>query len=189
MKISTARRRLSSREAGAVRARHLGLALVAALAIGTPAVAADYQADLRPMPVDDETKVFIAGKGEATASFDGGMLNVKGRFEGLPSNATEAFLMQSPYIGMPGKKVLDLTVVKSPSGEVSGSFKLNKTQAQALRTGRLYVQVNSEKAPPGYSWGPQGTVWGWLLPVHERVAQGVPQQGDWFLPQLDTPSR
>jgi hypothetical protein len=49
------------------------------------------------------------------------------------------------------------------------------------------LRINAEGAPPGYSWGPKGSVWGWLLPAHETVAPGVPQQGHWFLPQLDTP--
>jgi hypothetical protein len=167
----------------------LGLALLAAVAIAAPAAAADYQTELRPMPVDDETKAFIGGQGQARASFEGGTLTLKGTFDGLLSNATEAMLMESPAIAMPGKKSADLTVTKAMSGEVSGNLRLNRAQAQALRTGRLYIQINAEKAPPGYTWGPRGTVWGWLLPAHETVAQGVPQQGKWFIPQLDTPKR
>ena len=64
-----------------------------------------------------------------------------------------------------------------------------KAQADALRRGCLYIQINSEKAPPGYSWGPKGTLWGWLLPKHAVAGQNVPQAGHWFIPQLDTPSR
>jgi len=165
------------------------LALLAALAVAAPAVAADYQADLRPMPVDDETKAFIAGQGEARASFEGGVLTLSGTFDGLLSNATQAMLMESPHIAVPGKKSADLTVTQATSGEVTGTLRLNRAQQAALRTGRLYIQINAEKAPPGYHWGPRGTVWGWLLPAHETVAQGVPQQGHWFLPQLDTPKR
>jgi hypothetical protein len=44
----------------------LAFALVAA-----PAFAADYQVNLGPMPLDDETKAVIAGRGEATISSDG----------------------------------------------------------------------------------------------------------------------
>jgi hypothetical protein len=172
-----------------IQPSRLALGLFAALAIAAPAVAADYQADMRPMPVDDETKAFIGGQGQARASYDGGTLTLKGAFDGLLSDATVAMLMESPAIGMPGKKTAELTVTKATSGEVSGTLRLNRAQAQALRTGRLYIQINAEKAPPGYTWGPRGTVWGWLLPAHETVAQGVPQQGDWFLPQLDTPKR
>jgi len=172
-----------------IQRNRLALALLAAVAIAAPAVAADYQTELRPMPVDDETKAFIGGKGVARASFEGGVLTVTGSFDGQLSNATQAMLMESPYIAMPGKKSADLTVTQSTRGEVTGRLKLNRAQAAALRTGRLYIQINAEKAPPGYHWGPRGTVWGWLLPAHETVAQNVPQQGDWFLPQLDTPKR
>ncbi len=160
--------------------------------LAAPAVVAkttDYQTNLGPMPLDDETKQFIAGRGDATASYDGKTLTVKGSFRGLPSNATEAHLFLSEHIGVPGRQVLDLVVSKSTSGMLSGSFNLTAEQADALRRGCLYIQINSEKAPPGYSWGPKGTLWGWLLPKHATVGQGVPQAGHWFIPQLDTPSR
>jgi len=165
------------------------LGLLAALAIAVPAVAADYQTELRPMPVDDETKAFIGGQGQARASFEGGVLTVTGTFDGLLSDATQAMLMESPHIAVPGKKSADLTVTRATGGQVSGTLRLNRAQAAALRTGRLYIQINAEKAPPGYHWGPRGSVWGWLLPAHETAAPGVPQQGGWFLPQLDTPKR
>lgn len=158
-------------------------------AIATPAFAADYQANLGPMPLDDETKAVIAGRGNATASSDGKTLTVKGDFHGLPSNATEAHLFTSPAPGVPGSKILDLDVTKSTSGTISGNFKLTGAQATALRTGKLYIQINSEKAPDTYPWGPKGTLWGWLLPAHETVGQNVPQQDHWFLPQYDTPQR
>ena len=154
-----------------------------------PAFAADYQTGLGPMPLDDETKASIAGRGQATATSDGKTLSVKGDFHGLPSNATEAHIFLSPAMGVPGKKVLDLDVTKATSGTISGAFKLNSAQAAALRTGRLYIQINSENAPEEAPWGPKGTLWGWLFPAHETVGQDVPQQGHWFIPQLDTPSR
>jgi hypothetical protein len=154
-----------------------------------PAFAADYQTNLGPMPLDDETKAVIAGRGDATASYDGKTLTVKGSFKGLPSNATEAHLFLGEHIGVPGRQVLDLDVTKATSGTVSARLTLTPEQAAALRLGRLYIQVNSERAPPGYSWGPRGTLWGWLLPAHKTAGQNVPQQGHWFIPQLDTPSR
>jgi hypothetical protein len=156
---------------------------------GLPAHAADYVANLGPMPLDDETKAVIAGRGEASAAVAGRTVTVKGSFAGLPSKATGAFLYLSPAIGVPGRQVLPLQLSGETSGSVAGTFRLTAAQAQALRTGRLYIQVNSEKAPPGYAWGPQGTLWGWLLPAHEKATQGVPQQGHWFIPQLDTPTR
>jgi hypothetical protein len=163
------------------------LLAIALAAIATPAFAADYQVNLGPMPLDDETKQVIAGRGEATISSDGKTMSVKGSFHGLPSNATEAHVFTSPAPGVPGTKILDLDVTKSTSGTLSGSHALSPAQAAALRTGRLYVQLNSEKAPEAYPWGPKGTLWGWIFPEHETVGQDVPQQGHWFLPQIDTP--
>jgi hypothetical protein len=159
------------------------------MALAVPAFAADYQTNLGPMPLDDETKAVIAGRGEATASYDGKILTVKGSFHGVPSNVTEAHIFDSPIAGVPGKKILDLEVTTSTSGTLSGSFPLTSAQAKLLRTGKLYIQINSEKAPDQYPWGAKGTLWGWLFPAHETVGANVPQQDHWFIPQLDTPSR
>ena len=167
------------------------LCLTLALALmAEPAFAADYQVSLGPMPLDDETKQFIAGRGQATASSDGNTLTVTGDFHGLPSNATQAHIFLSPVTGVPGKQVADLEVTKSTSGTISGNIKLDSAGATALRTGRLYIQIDSEKAPADDApWGPKGTLWGWVFPAHETVGQDVPQEGHWFIPQLDTPSR
>lgn len=167
----------------------LAPALFAALVVGAPAFAADYQASLGPMPLDDETKAVIAGRGEATATSDGKTLTVKGAFHGLPSNATEAHVFVSPKPGMPGRQILELQVTKATSGTIAGEFKLTSAQATALRGGKLYIQINSEKAPDSYPWGPKGTLWGWLFPAHETAGPDVPQQDHWFIPQIDTPSR
>ena len=158
-------------------------------AMAGPALAADYQTNLGPMPLDDETKLVIGGRGEATASSDGKTMTVKGNFRDLLSNATEAHIFLSPVAGVPGKSTFDLDVTKSTSGTIAGTFKLTGAQATALRTGKLYIQINSEKAPDTYPWGPKGTLWGWLLPAHETVGANVPQQDHWFLPQYDTPQR
>jgi hypothetical protein len=169
--------------------RKLCLTLTLAF-MAAPAFAADYQVALGPMPLDDETKQYIAGRGAATATSDGKTLTVTGDFHGLPSNATAAHIFLSPVTGVPGKQVTDLEVTKSTSGTISGNVKLNSADATALRTGRLYIRIDSEKAPADDApWGPKGTLWGWIFPAHETVSQDVPQEGHWFIPQLDTPSR
>jgi hypothetical protein len=165
------------------------LALLAALIVGASAFAADYQANLGPMPLDDESRAVIAGRGEVTATSDGKTLAVRGVFHDLPSNATAAHIFVGPVAGVPGKQLLELEITKASSGAISGNFKLTVVQATALRTGKLYIQINSEKAPDSYPWGPKGTLWGWLFPAHETVGQDVPQQDHWFIPQIDTPSR
>lgn len=172
-----------------MRSRIFAATSLAALVIAAPVLAADYQTNLGPMPLDDETKAIIGGRGEATASYDGKTFVVKGDFRGMPSNAIGAHVHSSPVAGMPGPKLFDLEVTKSTSGTISGSFSLNAAQQRMLRTGKLYIQINSEKAPEEYPWGPKGTLWGWLFPAHEVVGPNVPQQDHWFLPQLDVPSR
>jgi CHRD domain len=168
--------------------RRLSLTLALAL-MAAPAFAADYQVHLGPMPLDDETKQVIAGGGNATITSDGKTLTVTGDFHGLPSSATAAHVFVSPIAGVPGKQVADLEITKSTSGTVSGDVKLNGAQATALRAGRLYIRIDSEKAPEDVPWGAKGTLWGWIFPAHETVGQDVPQEGHWFIPQLDTPSR
>ena len=162
------------------------LRLSAALAVlltGGPAWAADtYLANLGPMPLDQANNKNMLGRGEATATLDGKTLTVSGNFGGLPSPATKAHLIVGLAIGVPGSESLDLTVSPADSGTVSGTLTLSAKQAAAFRTGKLYVQIDSQKAPAG-------NLWGWLLPKHFDAAADVPQAGPWFLPQLDTPTR
>jgi hypothetical protein len=164
--------------------RHLAApAMAATLLCGGSAFAADiYQANLGPMPLDEATKQNMLGRGDATATLDGKVLTVSGSFAGLPSSATAAHLTISPAIGVPGTERLALTVSQAASGSVSGTLTLSAKQAAAFRTGRLYVQIDSQKAPTG-------NLWGWLLPQHVDAPPGVPQPGPWFLPQLNTPTR
>ena len=146
------------------------------------AAAQTYQANLGPMPLDEATKANMLGRGEATATLDGKVLSISGSFAGLPSPATKAQLIVGIAIGAPGHEALDLTISQATAGTVSGKLTLTAAQVTAFRTGRLYVQIDSQKAPTG-------NLWGWLLPQHVDAPPGVPQQGPWFLPQLDTPSR
>jgi CHRD domain len=164
--------------------RHFAVpAMAAALLCGGPAFAAEtYQANLGPMPLDAANRANMLGRGDATAILDGKTLTVSGKFAGLPSPATAAHLMVGLAIGVPGTETLDLTVSQADKGSVSGTLTLTAKQAAAFRTGKLYVQIDSQKAPTG-------TLWGWLLPQHVDAPAGVPQQGPWFLPQLNTPTR
>jgi hypothetical protein len=160
---------------------------LAAAAIGllscAPALAADtYQTNLGPMPLDQANNKNLLGRGDATATLDGKTLNVSGTFAGLPSAATAAHLIVGTAIGVPGTESLELTVSQAGSGSVSGQLTLTAKQAAAFRTGKFYIQIDSQKAPTG-------NLWGWLLPQHDDAPPDVPQQGTWFLPQLNTPTR
>jgi hypothetical protein len=158
------------------------VAIMSALSCSAAFAADKYITDLGPMPLDDATRVNIQGRGAATATLDGKTLTIDGVFNKLPSPATAAHLNLSPITGAPGVPIFDLTVSQATSGTVSGSFTLSTKQAAAFRTGKLYVEIDSQKAPTG-------TLWGWLLPEHQIVGADVPQEGHWFLPQYDTPSR
>ncbi len=149
---------------------------------GSAWAADSYVANLGPMPLDQAINKDKLGRGEATATLDGKTLTITGSFGGLPSPATRAHLIMGLAIGVPGTESLDLTVSPADSGTLSGTLTVNAKQAAAFRTGKLYIQIDSQKAPTG-------NLWGWLLPRHFDAAAGVPQAGPWFLPQLDTPTR
>jgi hypothetical protein len=148
----------------------------------TANAATTYEAYLGPMPLNEANRTNMLGRGDAVATWDGKMLSVSGKFGGLPSPATRARLIVGLAIGVPGTESLDLTVSQDGDGIISGQLPLTARQQAAFRTGKLYVQIDSQKAP-------NGNLWGWFLPQHQDAPADVPQQGPWFLPQLDTPSR
>ena len=73
--------------------------------------------------------------------------------------ATVARLHQGVAKGARGNPIVDLTVVKATGGTLSGSVDLTQAQVDALRQGKLYIQLHSEKgvAPDG------SNLWGWFL--------------------------
>lgn len=136
------------------------LALVTLLLLALTAQAQSpetFKTRLAPVALDAAMKSTIAGTGAATATLAGTKFAVNGTFEGLKSNATMAHIHQGSAPGVRGPKLLDLTVTKSMSGTFSGSFDLTPDQLEALKKGKWYVQIHSEKAP-------DGNLWGWLLP-------------------------
>lgn len=149
--------------------------LIALLSLATLAAAEKYQAYLSPMPFTDATQPFMTGKGTASATLDGDTLSISGSFAGLSGPATKARLSLSRGPGIPGDPVIDLTLTGDVAGKVAGQIKLDPSQLAALRGRRLYIQIDSEKAPSGH-------LWGWLLEEHEIAGQDVPQKGPWFWP-------
>jgi hypothetical protein len=142
-----------------------GIALVilgaAMLWFGEVAAAQDaqkaetFKARLSPVPIDVSMQSIIAGSGSLTAKLSGKQLVISGTFEGLRSPATTAQIHRGPK-GIPGPAILDIDVTKSLKGTVSGSIELTPEQITDLRSERLYVQIQSERAP-------KGNLWGWLL--------------------------
>ena len=134
------------------------LALLLSLAVSALAQSPEtFKTRLAPVAMDAAMKSTIAGTGSATATLTGTKFTVNGNFEGLKSNATMAHIHQGTAPGVRGPKLLDLTVTKSLSGTLSGSFDLTPDQIESLKKGKWYVQIHSAKAP-------DGNLWGWLLP-------------------------
>jgi len=133
------------------------IAAIMALAIGAVAQSSmTFKTRLAPVAIDAAMKTNIAGGGSVSATLNGTKLTISGTFDGLRSPATEAQVHQGTAAGVRGAALLDLTVSKAVSGNVSGSFDLTPEQIENLKKGKWYVQIDSEKAP-------QGNLWGWLL--------------------------
>jgi hypothetical protein len=115
-----------------------------------------YKIRLAPVAVDAAMKAVIAGEGSVTATLAGSKLTIAGTFTGLKSPATAAHIHQGTAPGVRGPVLLNLTVTKAQSGEISGAFDLTPEQLDNFKKGDWYVQIHSEKAPAG-------NLWGWLL--------------------------
>jgi hypothetical protein len=116
-----------------------------------------FKARLSPVPIDATMMSTVAGSGSITATLSGKQLTITGTFEGLRSPATTAQLHRGMR-GVRGPAILDLDLMisKAVKGTLSGSVELTPDQIADLRAGRLYVQIQSERAP-------DGNLWGWLL--------------------------
>jgi CHRD domain len=162
-----------------------GIPAIAALllASGSAMAASEtYMVNLGPVARTNVTKTLAVGRGSGDVMLDGNKLTINAKFSGLASPATDAHVCAGVGIGTPGPCDSDLTVTKASEGTLTGTVTLNAREMAALPAGRLYIQINSQKAP-----APAGNLWGWILAAHEEVGQDVPQQGHWFLPQYDMP--
>jgi hypothetical protein len=114
-----------------------------------------YKARLSPVPINVSMLSTVAGSGSLTAVLSGKQLTISGTFEGMHSPATAAQIHMG-FRGIRGPAILDITVTKAEKGNVEGSVELSPEQIEALRNSKLYVQIQSERAPGG-------NLWGWLL--------------------------
>ncbi len=138
--------------------------VAAAMLLPASAVAQDsakketFKTRLSPVPIDLSMMPRIAGSGSLTATLSGKQLTVQGTFAGLRSPATTAEIHRGPK-GIPGPAIagLDLSVTKAEKGAISGTLELTADQIADLKSGRLYVQIQSVSAP-------DGNLRGWLLP-------------------------
>jgi len=114
-----------------------------------------FKARLATVPIDLTMTATVAGSGSLTATLTGKQLTITGTFEGLRSPATTAQIHRGPK-GIRGPAILDLTITRAVKGTIGGTLDLTPEQIADLQDGRLYVQIQSERAP-------DGNLWGWLL--------------------------
>lgn len=131
--------------------------LIFLLACSAPAQNGEsYKARLSTVPVDATMLPTVTGSGLARAVLAGNKLTISGTFEGLRSSAIRASVHIGPQKGIRGPAAHDLMVTKDKTGSITGSVELSPSEVEDLRNGRLYVQIDSERAP-------DGNLWGWLL--------------------------
>ncbi len=133
----------------------MGMLLLAICAAANTPKSESYKARLSTVPVDATMLSRVAGSGSLTAVLNGDRLTFSGTFQGLRSPATHASIHLGPK-GIPGPPIVDLAVSNATSGNVTGAVELTASQIEDLRSAKLYVQIDSEKAP-------EGNLWGWLL--------------------------
>lgn len=129
------------------------------LLAGSSAIAQNgesFKARLSTVPVDATMLSTVAGSGSLKAVLAGNKLTITGSFQGLRSPAIRASLHIGPQKGIRGPAVHDLAVTKERTGSISRSLDLTSSEVEDLRNGRLYVQIDSERAP-------EGNLWGWIL--------------------------
>jgi hypothetical protein len=137
----------------------LNALLVVILLAGYSALAQNgqtFRARLSTVPVDATMLPTVTGSGSLKAVLAGDKLTISGSFEGLRSPAIHASIHIGPQKGVRGPAVHDLEVTKQKAGSVSGSVDLAASEVEDLKNGRLYVQIDSERAP-------EGNLWGWVL--------------------------
>ena len=137
------------------------LAVLAATAGAQNRRADQFTARISTVPISSAEVDTITGRGTATARLDGRTLRVQGAFEGMQGSATSGALHLGSVMGVRGPAFAPLDVTRAPSGEITGNVELNGDQVDALRSGRIYIQVHSEAAP-------EGNLWGWLLASEAR---------------------
>jgi hypothetical protein len=145
---------------GRIRWSVLVLLLAAAVTVATVGAQGTetFAGRLAWVPITGADRATVTGKGTLTATLNGRTLTIAGTFDGLAAPATIARLHAGVARGARGPAVGDLAVTKAATGTLSGSVTLRPEQVEALRQGKLYVQLHSEKgvAPDG------SNLWGWL---------------------------
>jgi hypothetical protein len=80
-------------------------------------------------------------------------------------------LLTGAAVGVPdGIAVADLKIaVGATSGSIDADLSLTSTQVGLLKSGRLYLQVETHAVP-------EGALWGWLMPNYRFPGENVPEK-------------
>jgi hypothetical protein len=152
-------------------------AVMALCVIGAPARAENYQTDIGPTPLDGSNRPNVLGRGSALATLDGTKFTLHGTFTGLATPATAAHLCMSNVMGGTGPAIHELTVTQAQKGQISGSVTFTPEQVAALKAGKIYLLLDSQKAL-------KGNLWGWFQPAHRTVGPNEPEYGRWYIPNI-----
>lgn len=144
---------------------------------GSAWAAEGYQTYLGPTPLDGSNRANVLGHGAVLARLDGTTFTLNGSFAGLASPATDAHLCLGNVMGGTGPVIFDLMVTQAAQGEVSGHVTFTPEQVAALKAGKIYLLLDSQKAP-------RGNLWGWFQPAHKTVGPDVPEHGHWYIPNI-----
>ena len=149
---------------GGRRVAMIAFTALATVAAATALAAADgtFTAALGWVPIGGAERSEVAGEGKVTATLSGSKLSITGSFEGLPAKATAARLHLGVAKGARGPgggaTIGDLRVTGATNGSIAGDVRLSAEQVEALKAGRVYLQIYSEKGvPPDHA-----TLFGWL---------------------------
>lgn len=145
-----------SNRSATVRAAVLALAWLAAAAVAQGPRGDQFAARISTVPISPADRDTVTGSGSATGRLDGRRLRVQGTFSGLAGPATTGALHLGSVMGVRGPAIAALDVTAAASGEIAGNVELSAAQVDALRSGRVYIQLHSAAAP-------EGNLWGWLL--------------------------
>jgi hypothetical protein len=80
-------------------------------------------------------------------------------------------------MGGVGPAIDDVTITQAANGEISGQATFTPDQIAALKAGKIYLLIDSQKAP-------KGNLWGWFQPAHKTVGPDVPEHGHWYIPNI-----
>jgi hypothetical protein len=123
------------------------------LSLPFPAATQTIPFRLSPGPRLVGTRADSSGGGSGTATLRGDTLTLHGSFHGMLGMPTAAHLRMGSLPGVRGPILALLLAVPS----LSGTVQLKPEQITAFHDGRLYVEIDSERAP-------EGDLWGWITP-------------------------